>query len=77
MDGRIPLRAMALEWTIDPFSVRPGVVQGIALPDGRFIFNGNFTYSSEAIMLKFNPGARIVWCPSADATINHITPEDD
>jgi hypothetical protein len=69
---RIPLRAMALTWGDAPERIR----QGIALPDGRFIFGGNQTYSSERVMLALNPGAKVEWHPHADATINYVMPED-
>lgn len=72
--GRIPLRAMLLRWDGDSHSVRPHIVQGIALPDGRFIFGGNQTYSSEQEMLKYNPGAVIEWASEgANQAINYVT----
>lgn len=68
---RIVLRAMALVWEQSHANgVRPSSVPGIALPDGRFIFHGNQTYSTEELMLKYNPGAHIEWLPWADAVIN-------
>lgn len=76
-DGRIRLRAMMLVWPQDgPFSAREYQRQGIALPDGRFIFGGNQTYSSERVLLALNPGARIEWLPDADDVINYVMPED-
>ena len=71
MSERIPLRSLLLR-------LADGTVwQGIALPDDRFIFHGNRTYSSERVMLALNPGATIEWTPRADKTINHVMPEDE
>ncbi len=76
--GRIPLRAMALVWPSDPqHGARARSIQGIALPDGRFIFGGNQTYSSERVMLKLNPGAVVEWHPNADEAINYVMPIED
>jgi hypothetical protein len=65
MSERIPLRAFYVEG-IDP------PMHGIALPDGRLIVGGHWTYSSEQALVKHNPGARLVWMPDVDATINHV-----
>src|SRR5262245_41190443 len=75
-EGRIRLRAMALVWPRATGSARPDTVPGIALPDGRFIFGGNQTYSSERVMLALNPGAHDEWHPQVDDTINYVMPEE-
>lgn len=66
MSERIYLRAMWLRYPDGE------IRQGIALPDDRFIFGGNTTYSSERVMLHLNPGAILEWTPDADETINHV-----
>lgn len=70
---RIYLRALLI--TYADGSIQPGV----ALPDGRFIFgteNNITTYSSEKVLIHLNPGARIMWTPDTDATINHVMEDE-
>lgn len=65
----IPLRAFLIQ---SEKEAHPG----IALPDGRFIVaeggSSIGSYSSEEVLLRHYPGAKIHWNPDADKTINHV-----
>lgn len=54
---------------------------GICLPDGRFVLlsadDGVATFSNEERLLRYNPGARLLWTPQIDATINHVEGADE
>lgn len=74
----IQLRAMALVWKDEPDGgIRSTTVQGVALPDGRFLFHGMHSYSSEQVMLKLNPGATVEWFPHVDSIFLVGTPEEE
>jgi hypothetical protein len=82
MKAWIPLRAMCLVYDHEVADGAPRRSYGVCLPDGRFILFSHgraaiATFSSEATLLRLNPGVRLEWTPKADATINHVMPEDD